>query len=116
MIAHTGRDSMPTEEPKPDREPPTVEPELTTSMLPDPAYWQSLGQFVERFALAEVGLFAYLAACATVPNRTARALLAGLHADQFIEAIRKVWQIRPPDDDIKRTVDDALVQLKHISA
>jgi hypothetical protein len=107
---------MPTKKTRPDDRAPATESPLTISVLPDPAYWQALGQFIEGFALGEVGAFAYLAACAGIRNLTARALLSGARADQLIVAIRKVWQIKSPDDDIREKVDTALTQFKHISA
>jgi hypothetical protein len=106
---------MPDEKGRPSEEPSAGGTRVVVSMVPDPAYWQSLGQFIEAFSMAEVGLFVYLPVCSGIPNRIARALVAGFHADQLITAIRNVWQISPPDKDVKATVDPALVQLKEIS-
>jgi hypothetical protein len=60
-------------------------------------------------------LFAYLTACARLDHPIARALLSGLHADQLITAIRRVWEIRPPDSEIREVADSALVQFKAIN-
>jgi hypothetical protein len=86
------------------------------SAVKDPAYWQELGEFIEAFASAETLLFNYLAMCAGLTHNTARALLSGIHADQVIDFIRRVWAVRPPDVDIQQKVDDALIQFKVIGA
>jgi hypothetical protein len=76
------------------------------SFIPDPHYWLALGEFVERFALAEISLFGYLARCAGIPRPTANAMLSGNHADQMIKLVRRLWPVKPPDEDLRDKVDD----------
>jgi hypothetical protein len=90
-------------------------PRSSISSVKDPVYWQALGEFIETFASTETMLFAYLSMCVAIPNSTAKALLSGIHADQIIDYIRKVWVVRPPDADLHKKMCDALVQFKTIS-
>jgi hypothetical protein len=85
------------------------------SHIPDPHYWLALGEFVERFALAEISLFAYLARCSDIPRATANAVLSGNHADQMIKLVRRLWQVKPPDNDLRDKVEDALTQFNIIN-
>jgi hypothetical protein len=112
LITHGGKHSMAdevTEETLP-REVRLV------SFLPDPAYWLALGEFVEAFAYVELLLFIYLSHLSGMPSKSARALLSGRHADQFIKDIRRFWQINPPTARLGDKLDAALTHLTLINA
>jgi hypothetical protein len=113
LIAHTGRNSMANKKLKPGSATPNRRSFI--SHIPDPHYWLALGEFVERFALAEIALFAYLARCADIPRATANAVLSGNHADQMIKLVRRLWQVKPPDNDLRDKVEDALTQFNIIN-
>jgi hypothetical protein len=85
------------------------------SIVRDPAYWQALGEFIEAFASAETMLFTYLAVCANIPNSTAKALLSGIHADQIVSLIRRVWEIRPQTSGTTKRLERAFAQLTEIN-
>jgi len=81
----------------------------------DPKYWEALGRFIETFGLTEVVIFNYLFTHASVPRRTAIALLGGAHADQLGDLIRRVWVSVEPEGKIREIIDKCLVQLKLIN-
>jgi hypothetical protein len=87
----------------------------TLATVHDPAYWQALGEFIEAFSSAELGLMHYLIWCAKLRHDVGRALLSGIHVDQMINFIRRVWQIIPPDADIAEKLSGVLEQFKLIS-
>ena len=112
--AHTGEDSMPRNPPKHEDRVTDPRPPRSVSFTKDPAYWQALGEFVEIFASAENVLFNYLFLCANIPVISARALLSGLHVDQMIKLIRRVW-IVTPEADPRVKLNETLVQFKIIN-
>jgi hypothetical protein len=81
----------------------------------DPAYWQALGEFTERFATAETMLFTYFAASAGLNSKIARTLFPRSRVEQLINFVQDIWKIAPQADDIIQRVDDALKQFKLIS-
>ena len=87
----------------------------TLATIHDPSYWQALGEFIEAFSGAEMGLLHYLTSCAKVRNDVARALFSGVHVDQMISFVRRVWQVIPPDADIAEKMSGVLEQFKIIS-
>jgi hypothetical protein len=87
----------------------------TISVLPDPRYWRSLGEFIEKFATAEIMLFFYLSACAQIPHKMANIFFSGFHSDQLSAMTRKVWTVLVPDEEIQKIVDAALIHFKAIT-
>jgi hypothetical protein len=87
----------------------------TLATVDDPIYWQALGEFIEAFSGAEIMLLEYLRLCAKLRHNVANALLSGVHVDQMIRFIRRVWQIIPPDTDITEKLSGVLDQFKAIS-
>jgi hypothetical protein len=90
-------------------------PVHSETFLPDPAYWLALGKFVEFFAHTEGVLFIYLSLCIKINVKEAKAVFSGLHVDQIIKHIRRLWQISKPDETVRAAVDVALTQLKLIN-
>jgi hypothetical protein len=87
----------------------------TLSSVRDPDYWQALGEFIEAFASAETMLFQLLILSAKMRHDSARALLSGIHVDQMISLVRRVWQVMPLDADVTRKLSGVLEQFKIIS-
>jgi hypothetical protein len=87
----------------------------TLATTHNPAYWQALGEFIEAFSSAEIGLLHYLVLSAKLRHDVARALLSGVHVDQMISFARRMWQVLPPDADIAEKLSGVLEQFKIIS-
>jgi hypothetical protein len=106
---------MPTDETEHPANGAPTKPPRSISFPSDPSYWQILGEFIEKFALCEIMLFFYLSACANIPDALAKVFFSGFHCDQIADMIRKVWEVRAPDQEIKQKAEDAIVQLKAIT-
>jgi hypothetical protein len=99
---------MANEGSKPAAESPSGSPE-------DIAYWQALGEFIETFSATESMLFTYLSIYAGLAHYSAKALLSGIHVDQIINYIRRMWYARPPDPEIALQLGAAMTQLALIN-
>jgi hypothetical protein len=113
LVAHTGDDSMLKQERKSSASQKSSRTRI--SFIPDPDYWLALGEFVESFAFAEISLFSCMAATVGISHSVAKAVVGGQHADQLITVVRRVWQVKPPDEDIRQKVNGALTQLALIN-
>jgi hypothetical protein len=65
-----------------------------------------LGEFIETFASAETMLFNCLILCANLNHATARVLFSGIHVNQIVDMIRKVWEVITPHPDVQKKLDD----------
>jgi hypothetical protein len=81
----------------------------------DPGYWQALGEFIETFASAELMLFTYLYLCAGINKSLGRALFGGLHVDQIIQQIRRIWAVEMRHPELKDNLEEAIKQFATIN-
>jgi hypothetical protein len=80
-------------------------PGFTVDMRPDPDYWQALGEFVESFADTEIALFYHLVRAAKIEEDVARALFGGERAANYVNLITRIWEVRPPTDEIRQELE-----------
>jgi hypothetical protein len=82
----------------------------------DPAYWLALGQFVSRFAGVENAMRTFLAMQANVSDPVARAVFSGVHPEQAIQFIERIWNVCDPGREARAELRCAFRQLSAINA
>lgn len=81
----------------------------------DVEYFLALGRFVEEYASVEDDLFTYLHMHSDMLLETARALLSGVRAEGCVSLIRRLWEVLPPEKDVRMELENAFAQFALIA-
>jgi hypothetical protein len=95
-ISSWGPKLMPQKPPKQQKKWPWSE--AIAFLQPSPAYWQTLGQFIETFADIEARMFYLLASYSNVSIDVAKALFSGTRVEAAIKLIRRISVVNDPGE------------------